>query len=238
MDIPSIEADTLNGIILSNLYHGHLHTIYTAALTLITVCIPSSLYRGITCTNLTRPAILATSPTAFLDRHGRIMMGWTIESAMSPEWRKFTDELVSDDWFESLSEFISDEVKECFGQHTPPTIDQLRLPPASSLLISTPVALSAPSKSDCGSTICSTLSTISPGKSTTSFVIQLLRPLRISRSVSLPLPPFQSMEDSTKMLSLTAASFAALPRRSSLSGSWLLSLEVGALDGELSIWMC
>lgn len=39
------------------------------------------------------------------------------------------DELVSDSWFESLGEFISDEVKECFGQHTPPTIEQLCSPP-------------------------------------------------------------------------------------------------------------
>lgn len=62
---------------------------------------------------------------ASFDRIGRIMMAWTMESAMSPEWRKLVDEELSDDWFESLKEFISGEVQECYGHHTPPTLDQL-----------------------------------------------------------------------------------------------------------------
>jgi hypothetical protein len=61
-----------------------------------------------------------------LSNYGRVMMGWTIESCMSPEWRNCTDELVSDAWFESLSDFISDEVKQCFGRHTPHTLEELR----------------------------------------------------------------------------------------------------------------
>ena len=64
-----------------------------------------------------------------------------------------TDELVSDAWFESLSDFISDEVKQCFGRHTPPTLEELRSLPlhpdlpgvyADLLTSSSPLSLQSP----------------------------------------------------------------------------------------------
>ena len=88
-----------------------------------------------------------------LSKYGRVMMGWTIKSSMSPEWRNCTDELVSDAWFESLSDFISDEVKQCFGRHTPPTLEELRSLPlhpdlpgvyADLLTSSSPLSLQSP----------------------------------------------------------------------------------------------
>jgi len=44
----------------------------------------------------------SSSPMASLDLVGCIMMTRTMESSMSPEWRRTIDTTLSDDWFERL----------------------------------------------------------------------------------------------------------------------------------------